>query len=226
MFLFAFVWIAAFSLAFNFAGGTKLIITATDPDAHGVLGQNLAKHGVISEDIERGATLNRGPVYPVLIAACYILGGKSWFILLILLQSLIAAGSIILLLKICELTIGKEIAILASSILLFHPLFIRYPGVILLETLATFMLALCLYSTILFASNRDIKHALFVALSVALAALTKATFLVFFPAFILLLAILKIGISRKIRLFAVATIGFLIILLPWTYQKANCCHCE
>ena len=213
------MWIGAFSLAFNFAGGTKLIITATDPDGHGVLGQNLAEYGVISEDIERGPTLNRGPVYPVLIAVCYFLGRENWFILLILLQSLFAAGSIILLVKICEMTIAKEIAIVASFILLFHPLFIRYPGVILLETLATFMLVLCMYSIILFVSKKDIKHALFVGLSIALAALTKATFLVFFPAFILLLGILKIENSRKIKLLAVATIGFMIILLPWTYRN-------
>ncbi len=212
--VFSFLLLLSFNLIFVSLGASRIIHTKFNPDGHAELGINLVEHGMIAFDADKGPTLNRGPLYPIIVGFCYILSKNNWFIILIILQSLFASFTVFYGYKTAKELFSSFAGLVTGIILVFHPLVFRYPGMVMLETLTTFFMALIAYLAIIAYKSDNIKNYVYLSIAIALAALIKSTFLIYIPIFFIAAFWLK-RYKKAIILFLIS----LAIIAPWTYRN-------
>ncbi len=210
----SFLLIAVFTGGFFLLNTDELVRTDLDPDFYRILGRNLAETGMLSFDPQDGPSLSRGPVYPAIIAFCEITGGDVY--LLFFIQSILAAMSAFLLYLAVRMSIGIRAGLFSVAFLLIHPLFIRYPGTVLVETTATFFLTCLLYLSIRMYEKPTAATAIAIGLSLGLGALTKSTFLVLLP---IVLIVPILAPKRSLKSSLIALLACMIVVLPWTYRN-------
>lgn len=159
---------------------------------------------------------HRPPVYPALLAATTIFG-KS-YLAVIVLQSLIGAGTVL-----CAYFIGKElfdksVGRLAAIGVAFYPYFVMHDTALQETGVFTFLTALSVL--LLLKSRQGSAIAVAAGVALGLAILTRATLIGFVP-FALLWALLFSGRLGGLALkrTAAVSIGLLLVITPWLVRN-------
>ena len=176
------------------------------------LAQRLAEGHGLSYEWSGMKYAFRPPVYPALLAATTIFG-KS-FIAIVILQSLIGAGT-----AVCAYFIGKElfdktVGLLAALGVTLYPYFVMHDTALQETGVFTFLTALTVL--LLLKSRRSKTIALAAGLALGLAILTRATLIAFVPVVLLwMIFISDTTRAASIKKTALVGLGLFVVLTPW-----------
>jgi 4-amino-4-deoxy-L-arabinose transferase-like glycosyltransferase len=160
---------------------------------------------------------HRPPVYPAMLASTTMVFGKS-YIAIVVLQSLIGAGTVL-----CAYFIGKElfnrtVGRLAAIGVAFYPYFVMHDTALQETGVFTFLTAL---SVLLLLKSRK-RNAIAVAAGVALglAILTRATLIGFVPFALLWVVLLSNRVrGQALKRTAAVSIGLILVITPWLVRN-------
>lgn len=186
-----------------------------DPDGYGALGEGLWRTGRLVYYPDPEPTLNRGPLYPALIAIALAASGGRWPLSIQLVQVALFALTVLATFRLAADLAGGSgrAAALAAGLAALHPLLIWYTSRVWIETLATLTFTLIALTLVRLARRPDGARALIAGLLLGLGALIKGTFLVPLVAAPLLLW------HRSRRGALLALVVALTLLLPWTARN-------
>jgi len=174
-----------------------------------------------AEDILDGKGYNdtkRGPIYPLIITVLYSIFGFEPLVITIF-QSLVSSLNCILIYIIAEKIFSPMTGIITAVLVCFYPYLIFYTGVVISETVYTFLISLTVLF-IIYAKEKDrIYQWIFAGISFGLTALCKPVILVF-----LLFVFLWIYLTTQFKLYALINIFILglftlLTVLPWTIRN-------
>src|SRR3990167_3813178 len=164
-----------------------------------------------------GLDPKRAPIYPLFISMITSLFGPNLDLVKIA-QSILGSLNCILIYYLSSHTLGTTIALWSSLICTLYPPFIVYSGILMSETLFTFLLLffLLLFTKLLL--KPYLKIFIGAGLFLGIANLCRGTLLLF-PVFLLLLPLL-IKDQRKwwLKYILLIAINFSIIF-PWTWRN-------
>jgi 4-amino-4-deoxy-L-arabinose transferase-like glycosyltransferase len=196
-------------------------IAILDPDGYGILGKQLYETGQF-------VSIQRGPLYPGLIAWISRLIGGYHVVAIQVFQCLLFSSSVVIVHHIFLKTIGKA-ARWAAWMTAIYPIMFWYTAKLWVETLLTFLLACITIVLISWIKKPSIKLSLLCGLLNGLAALCKGIMLFFglwLPLVIFLLGLItkqatKIEVQPKKLLanYGIFVAGMLITTIPWTLRN-------
>lgn len=188
------------------------------PDSYDLVAENILDgHGFAKTPGQ--PYFGRGPIYSLLIAVVYILGGRSISLLRLVMYTISSLNAVILYLlgrKLISKRIGKWSGIMYALYIpeayIVHKL---WP-----EPLITLFLLLSIYFTLNFASILSVKTGIQSGISYGLGILTKQTF-IFIPILLLAISIVfgRGGIKRKFLMSCLTLGTSLLVVAPWTIRN-------
>lgn len=161
-------------------------------------------------------TPERAPGFPFFLSVLYFIFGHS-LLIATLAQATLGALTCLLLYDAAKRLFDEGTAMAASLLACFYPVLVVYTGLLLSETLFTFLLVLCLD---LFVRSENGEKRIWLILSGAalgLATLTRAT-TILFPAAIFIALFLS-GAGRTLKKSALVFLAFVLVILPWTMRN-------
>ena len=160
----------------------------------------------------------RAPGYPFFLSIIYLVFGHSYFIVRIF-QAILSALTCVILYYTAKEIFDEKIAKVSAWLLLFYPVLIVYTGLILSETLFTFLFIITVFLLVKGLSSEKNKYFILSGLFLGLSTLTRpVTLLLPFLIFFLIIITNRNLLSKWLLFFTV----FCIVLLPWSirnYQK-------
>lgn len=162
-----------------------------------------------------------GPGYPYLIALNYIFFGTEQYYFLILLQSLFAAFTVVIIYKIALIFSNRKVAFLSAIWLSVYALYIWYTPLILKETLVFFLFSFSILLVIRIKSKSKsfTNEILFLVIVYSYLIHTDERYLIYLPLFIIYILLpLK---YFKDRIFTVLFFlaGIALLMTPWLYRN-------
>jgi 4-amino-4-deoxy-L-arabinose transferase-like glycosyltransferase len=194
-----------------------------DPDHYGALGFGLWQYGALSYFPDDQPTLNRGPIYPLLIAFLLTATDGWWPYSIQVAQSALFGLTCFMVFWMSKNLWNNKVALLTSALCTLHPFLIWYTSRIWIETLATFLFTALIASLLFLSLKPTSLRSVMVGLILGIAALCKSTFLPFIVIVPLLLGCLKERIVGWRSISYIFLTG-LILVLPWSirnYSLAN-----
>lgn len=159
----------------------------------------------------------RAPFYPFFLSGIYFLFGQNYTIVRII-QGILSAFLCIIIYYIAKNIFSKKVAMISAGILALYPVLIVYIGLILTETLFTFLFAISILLLIQGVNKINIYYFALSGFFLGIATLTRPVTLLF-PLLILLVIVLtkkKLFISWCILIFV-----FSLTLVPWLIRNYN-----
>lgn len=207
------VFLAALALRLGFLLLAPQPAPVADALDYDTIAVNLATgHGFsLNPDVP---TPRRAPGYPFFLAAVYKTFGHSWLPVR-LLQALLGALTCLLAFRTAERLFGERAGPVAGWLLALYPPLVPYAGLLLTETLFTFLLAASAMFWVYGAERKSPWDLALAGLCLGLATLTRPVTL-FFPALLLLAAALRPGLAR---LWPALLLAFLLALAPWSARN-------
>lgn len=163
------------------------------------------------------------PVYPVVLAATWAVGGRHWWGLAAL-QTLFDLATAVLLFALGRRLFGVAAGLLAAAAFAVYPYLASQSAQLMDTSLFTLGLVAFLYTVVRLAERRQVLDAALVGAVGGLAFLVRPTIAVvalFLPA---LLALLGVGRRELWRSTAVAFAAAVVVLMPWTVRNAVAFH--
>jgi 4-amino-4-deoxy-L-arabinose transferase-like glycosyltransferase len=157
------------------------------------------------------------PVYPLFLAACYLIFGHSYGAVLIV-QAFIGATAIPLTYRLSRNFIGKRSSLFAAMLIALYPCLIYQVEYLYTEVLYTVLLLLTLLS-LLWALKAPVLHR-FILGGIVLAISTlcrPATALM--PPILFLFMPKTWNIKHRVALFCVFSGAMVAVIVPWTYHN-------
>jgi 4-amino-4-deoxy-L-arabinose transferase-like glycosyltransferase len=189
-----------------------------DPDRHGALGLGLWHYGTFSYYPGGVPTVERGPVYPALIAAALALSGGWWPGAVQLLQALLF-GLLVLIVHRTALRLwGPRRALVATAIVLVHPFVFMFAARIMVELTATLLFTALVAGTLWLARRPTIARAAAVGVILGLTILSKGVFLPMLAVAPFSLA-LVIERGRRMRMAVTVLVVALLPIGAWTARN-------
>ncbi len=187
-------------------------------DGYDQLAFGLYQSGTLSFYPNPQPTLMRGPAYPAFVALFLFLN-ESWYPLNVQVgQGILHSLSSALCFAIASLFWSRTRAAIASLMCALHPFLLWYTPRIVVETAATFLFTMIVYSFLVLQTRPSYPKSIVLGVVLGISALCKATFL---PV-ALLVPFLTFIVSREKRRatysLVVLSAAFLIIL-PWSLRN-------
>jgi hypothetical protein len=188
-----------------------------------------------------GSVLNRrGPLYPVLIALVYAIGGEHP-VLIQLLQAAMLGGVCALVFDIGRRFYNRRTGLIAALVCAVHPALLRYVPDFHIETFLTFLSTLTVWRSVAVLEKPTAKNGALFGLCAALGALAKPVLLLYPVVFAAWWVLVKRGkglerdaaspepeadsaparvwlLRRWAPVLATAA-AMAIVILPWTYRN-------
>lgn len=156
------------------------------------------------------------PFYPYFSAAIHFITNRNYLILEIV-QALIAAFSVIPLTVIAKKIFNKRTAVVAGLLYCFHPGLIVYTGKIHELTLVLCFILVISYLMLCFEIKRRLLF--IIGILIGLGILLRPTFIFFIPLFFIYLIVKKgIGIKKAILNSIIIALLAMIVISPWIYR--------
>lgn len=188
-----------------------------DPDFHGTLGFGLLENGTLSYFPDNQPTVNRGPVYPGMIAALLYITNGWWPYSVQAAQTILNSITCLLIYWISKTLWGKRVALLTSAAWVFHP-FLIYTAKIMVETLIVFLFMSLVAGTLYLIRRPGVLRAILFGFILGISTLSKSTFLPF-----IIVIPVAIGFIRASKVswkqVACIIITAIIIVIPWTIRN-------
>lgn len=205
----------AFALRAACVVGFPLRTVVDDAYQYDTIGWNLASGAGFS--MQPGVpTPERAPGFPFFLSLVYSVFGHS-LLLATLAQALLGALTCLLIYYIAGRLFDERTALAAGWFACLYPVSVAYTGLLLSETLFTFLFVLSVY---LFVRSGDGEGKTWLALSGAalgLTTLVRATTILFPSA--IFLALLLSGTGRPLRKTTLFLLAFALAILPWTARN-------
>ncbi|MDP2208668.1 MAG: glycosyltransferase family 39 protein [Bacteroidota bacterium] len=188
-----------------------------DPDKNGDLSKNIfAGNGYIYSDVDK-PTVDRGPVYPYMIALLFTVTGTTDYRVVQIFQAILFAATGLLVFFIVKYVSSSRTAVYAQIFYTLHPMFIWYTSRVWIETTHTFLITLTAYILIRVYHKLSLPGTIILGIILGLTILTKSILIVF-PILLLFLFYFKWR-KRGIIFGLVTLITAYLIILPWTYRN-------
>lgn len=160
-------------------------------------------------------TPKRPPGFPFFLAAVYSVFGHSYPAAMAL-QAVLGALTCLLVFRTAEKLLGEREAVIAGWLLALYPVLTVYSGLLLTETLFTFLLAGAFMFWVYGAGRRDNWDFALAGLFLGLATLTRPVTLVF-PG--VLLAVVLLANRALLGKWLIFLAVFLFTLAPWSARN-------
>mgnify|MGYP001191870790 CR=1 FL=1 len=173
-------------------------------------------------------TIERGPIWPAIIASVYFLFGPQNLYARLLL-SLIGSGTCLILYYFGkDLFKSKRYGLLAGSIGALYPGLFVYDGWLYSESVYTFLFLLCVYSLYRFQCTTQRRWIITSGIALALALLTRTNEIIAFgmiASWALIVGYYTI-VPRRTILFASVGIALIavVVILPWSIRNYVVSH--
>ena len=155
------------------------------------------------------------PFYAYFSAAIHFITNRNYLILEII-QALIAAFSVIPLIYVAKAVFSHKTAMIVGLLYCFHPGLIVYTGKIHELTLVI-SFTLILSHLIIYHESRK-WHLIGIGLLTGFGILLRPTFLFFIPAFFIYLIFKRIGIKKALLNLLIVTLLTIVVISPWVYR--------
>jgi hypothetical protein len=162
-------------------------------------------------------TAFRPPLFPYLLAAVSWIGGEGWTSHRIA-GALIGVATVLLVGLAARRYAGPRVGLLAAALAACYPVLIASDGAVMSESLYTALVAAIVLLAVRLHDRPGTGVAALLGATIGLAALTRTEALALLPLLALPVA-LRAGSGARLRLAAVATLGTLIVLTPWTVRN-------
>jgi 4-amino-4-deoxy-L-arabinose transferase-like glycosyltransferase len=159
------------------------------------------------------------PLYPLLLAGVYTLGGHS-DVTMRLLGTVTGAGTLIAAAMLARRLAGDRGGLVAAAVAAVYPMFITADGAMLSESLFGFLVALALLAAYRLLDGPTIGRGVLLGVAVGLAALTRGEALLLAP--LLLLPVVQTPEGRRAAM--ASTIAVVLVLTPWTVRNVIALH--
>jgi 4-amino-4-deoxy-L-arabinose transferase-like glycosyltransferase len=218
------IWVTNLS---SFSPEKKAYFPALNSDSEGYLqiAENLNEYGSFSESPEPPLIPNsfRTPLYSTFIAGILALGAGK--IGVIIIQIILASLTSVLIYMLGIKFLSYKVALLAAILFAIEPYSIFISGIMLTETLFTFLLVLSIY---LFTKNSNFKNELLLkggaGIVLGLTTLTRPLTIFLIPLGFLIIILMKwrkFRIQLTVLLAIVFLSGSLLTLVPWMIRNNN-----
>ncbi|MCK5357826.1 MAG: glycosyltransferase family 39 protein [Elusimicrobiales bacterium] len=158
----------------------------------------------------------RAPMYSFFLSIIYFIFGHS-LLMATLAQALLGSLICFFVYDIGNRLFSEKVGLLAAWLYCFYPVSIAYSGLLLSETLFTFLFVLAI-SFFIRSENGNKKYWLILSCcALGVTTLTRPT-TILFPAGIFM-ALLISGVSRPIRKILLVALAFGFVILPWTIRN-------
>jgi 4-amino-4-deoxy-L-arabinose transferase-like glycosyltransferase len=188
-----------------------------DPDGYGALGWGLWKLQTFSYYPSEFASQNRGPLYPMLVAALLHLSGGWWPYVVQLFQCMCVGLTCLLAYKIGTRLWDHRVGAITGMLCAVHPFLIWYSSRIWVESLAALLFTAIVAALLFVDATPTIYSAILVGLSVGAASLTKGTFLPFMIAVPAWMLLQRPRIRPQLSFVTLAI--SLAVIAPWTVRN-------
>ena len=205
----------AFALRALYVFGFPLHEIAADALGYDTIARNIAS-GLNFSFQDGVPTPRRAPMYPFFLSIIYFIFGHS-FLMATLAQSLLGALTCFFTYDIANRLFGRRVGVLAAWLSCLYPVFIVYCGLLLSETLFTFLFVLTTSFFIRSENGNKERWLILSGLVLGMATLTRPT-TILFPAGIFM-ALLISGAGKPFRKILIATLAFGFAILPWTARN-------
>lgn len=188
----------------------------SDPDAYRVIGETLRRTGVFSST---GApTAFRPPLYPLLLAAIAD-GERVSPIAIAVLHILLGLGTVAATWYLAKSWTDSRAQFAAGLFVAVDPILLHQSTLVMTETLATFLAAISLLALVRLCARPSGVRAAAVGAFVALATLTRPTFLPWLGLCCLALPLMLRGDPKRFLQTAVFAIAATACLAPWVIRN-------
>ena len=163
----------------------------------------------------------RPPLYPLFLAANYLVFGVHLFPIRIV-QALLGAYSAVLIFFIADRVLGREAAAIAAWICVFYPYYVFIAGLLYPTMITTFFLISMIYFLILSVQRNSIIHLSVASICLGIASLAVPVCLAFLPLLVLWFLLypnLKTG--RRFIFSGLSVVIVALCLSPWVYICYN-----
>ena len=161
-----------------------------------------------------------GPLYSYFLALVYKIFGVNPYIAS-LIQMMLGVATSLLIYFIAKKVFNKTVAFISISISIFYGMFYIYEGVLLMESLVTFLNTLSIFLLLRIENNPSYKNIAFAGIAIGLSALARANILLFVP-FILIWIFFNsklITHNSKLLRFAFLCLVILLTISPATIRN-------
>ena len=210
------ILLISFLFQLTFLANFKDDAVQSDAIHYDLLAKNLLHNKIFSLD---GKTIfiQRSPGYPLFILSIYVLFGEN-VIAVQFAQILLMLCVCFLVYEIGGLVFNRSIAVLAASIIAFHPVFICQFYYLLSEPLMTFLITLSVYLSIIYIKCRKSWHLVLLGCVLGFAALTRPIVLLL-PFFAVFILIFFINWKKTIKASLLVLVPFILISGAWVYRN-------
>ncbi len=189
-----------------------------DEQHYDEIARNLAQSGAFADAY--GLTSIRPPLFPFLVAACYVLFGAQGLLGVRIGQAVLGVCTAFVTFKIGCRVHSRRLGLISAAIVCFYPSLVAQSNLILTETLFTFLLTAFLYLSLRFTEHPTYAMAGFVGVTLGLAALTRSIMFMSIPLFACYFLLSLAESWRRRMLFTfVFTLAAVAMIAPWSIRN-------
>ncbi|MEK9136298.1 MAG: glycosyltransferase family 39 protein, partial [Bacteroidota bacterium] len=173
--------------------------------------------GFVSDNGERSTI---APLYIGALAVVFkVFGGSLAFPHV--LGCLMGVGIVLLGYSLCaQMFDNQRVALVAAGTMAFFPSLVIYSGLLVTETMYTLFMLGAFVAAFRMTDKIGVGTGILLGVASALAALTRAVFLGFFPVLVFIIWWMRRQQGRKgVKHLAVAVVAWALVLLPWTLRN-------
>jgi len=159
-----------------------------------------------------------GPLYFYFLALVYKIFGVDPYIAR-LIQMLLGVATSLLIYLIARRVFNKATALISIFISIFYGMFYLHEGVLLLESLATFLNTLSIFLLLRIEDNPSYKNIIPAGIAIGLSALARANILLFVPFILIWLLIVKPQKGLQLKRFGFLCSVILLTISPCTIRN-------
>jgi len=193
-----------------------------DENDYDTLGAMIAGHGEYAFQSGTPTSL-RPPLYPLLVAGVYTVAGEHNFTAVRVMNAVFGTLTVYLIYLLAGRMYGERAGLVAAFICAFYPSFIATSGLVLTETVFTFLVCACCLLMERYLKTGAAAYVAAFGAALGLAALTRSV-LWLFPAPLVLFLLLfdpERLLGRRVLHVGVAVAVFAVVLAPWTIRNTR-----
>jgi len=191
--------------------------TGLDPDRYGILALNIASGVGLRYSGDEPPALDRGPVYPYLVALLFLVAGGFSAAAVQIFQAMLHAATTLLVYTIGSRLYDRPTALRAQAICAVHPILLWYTGRIWVETTLAFIVVLSALMVVSLFERPTLVCSALTGATLGVGTLTKSVFLLF--PFVLLAMLVKTHRWEGVRHGVVVLAVGCFILAPWLWRN-------
>ena len=211
-----------FSLLFSFVVFPSLqepFDLNIDPDRVGELASTIYEEGRYAYGRDDTPAIDRGPLYPYIIATIFWLVGGEDFTAVQVFQAFVHGLTSLLIFIVARRIFDRRIALVAQVLCATNPVLIWYTSRIWIETFLALTVAMVVWMLVLFVEKPTHLRSVFAGLAIAVASITKSILLLF-PVFFGLLFVIHRR-RESIPWIVSMMLSTVVVVVPWTVRNYN-----